>query len=339
MFFSVIVPIYNIEKYIKRCIESVLAQNFTDYELILVDDGSPDNCGAICDEYARVDDRIKVIHKVNGGLVSARQAGIQVAKGDYVFNLDGDDAMHEDALQNAYDILSKTKADIATFSIKYCYDDKDSEVFDDLMEEGLYDKAKMETHIYPKLLSDENMHHIFYFLCGKAIKRELLTGHQLRVNPAISLGEDLSCIVPCYLEAQSVYVSRAVSYLYMIRSDSISTDFKTAQITQVADVVKGLKEISLPVPADFEMQIARYSCFMCFAILAAAAEGKHFKALPKLEELIMSTVHKDEIPKASFTSLTTKSRIAISLMQKRKFKSAFYFLYLCKQIKCLMKKG
>ena len=163
MFFSVIVPIYNIEKYIKRCIESVLEQNFTDYELILVDDGSPDNCGAICDEYARVDDRIKVIHKVNGGLVSARQAGIQVAKGDYVFNLDGDDAMHEDALQNAYDILSKTKADIATFSIKYCYDDKDSEVFDDLMEEGLYDKAKMETHIYPKLLSDENMHHIFYF--------------------------------------------------------------------------------------------------------------------------------------------------------------------------------
>lgn len=339
MFFSVIVPIYNIEKYIKRCIESVLVQNFTDYELILVDDGSPDNCGAICDEYASKDDRIKVIHKVNGGLVSARQAGIQAAKGEYVFNLDGDDALCDDALQSAYDIISETKVDLVSFSYKYYIDGKVGKVVDDLLEEGLYDKAKMETHIYPMLLSDENMQHIFYFLWGKAIKRELLTGHQLRVNPAISLGEDLSCVVPCYLDAQTVYMSKKAVYLYTIRNDSISTDFKTAQVTQIADVVKGLREIALPVPVDFEMQIARYSCFMCFAILAAAAEGKHFKALPKLEELMLSTVHNELIPKASFSYLTKKSRIAIFLMKKRNFKFAFYFLYLCKQIKCLIKKG
>ena len=72
MLFSVIVPIYNVEKYLRRCIDSVLAQSFTDYELILVDDGSPDNCPPICDEYAKNDPRIKVIHKKNGGLVSAR---------------------------------------------------------------------------------------------------------------------------------------------------------------------------------------------------------------------------------------------------------------------------
>ena len=93
MLFSVIVPIYNIEKYLKRCIDSVLAQSFGDFELILVDDGSPDNCPAICDEYAAKDERIKVIHKENGGLVSARQEGIKIASGDYVFHLDGDDAV------------------------------------------------------------------------------------------------------------------------------------------------------------------------------------------------------------------------------------------------------
>ena len=98
MLFSVIVPIYNIEKYIRRCIDSVLLQSFTDFELILVDDGSPDRCGAICDEYAKKDERIKVIHKENGGLVSARQAGIKVASGDYIFHLDGDDAVLPDAL-------------------------------------------------------------------------------------------------------------------------------------------------------------------------------------------------------------------------------------------------
>ena len=101
MLFSVIVPIYNIEKYIRRCIDSVLEQSFTDYELILVDDGSPDGCGAICDEYAAKDTRIKVIHKQNGGLVSARQAGIKVASGDYIFNLDGDDSLLPNALESA----------------------------------------------------------------------------------------------------------------------------------------------------------------------------------------------------------------------------------------------
>ena len=101
MLFSVIVPIYNIEKYIRRCIESVLSQSFADFELILVDDGSPDNSGAICDEYAEKDERIQVIHKENGGLVSARQAGIRVASGDYIFHLDGDDAVLPDALDGA----------------------------------------------------------------------------------------------------------------------------------------------------------------------------------------------------------------------------------------------
>ena len=114
MLFSVIVPIYNIEKYIRRCIDSVLLQSFADFELILVDDGSPDMCGAICDEYAKKDERIKVIHKENGGLVTARQAGIKVAGGDYIFHLDGDDAILPDALESAYKIICDTGADIVS---------------------------------------------------------------------------------------------------------------------------------------------------------------------------------------------------------------------------------
>ena len=80
---SIIVPIYNIEGYIRECVGSILAQTYPDFELILVDDGSPDNCGRICDEYAEKDVRIKVIHKENGGLTSERNAGLSVAKGDW----------------------------------------------------------------------------------------------------------------------------------------------------------------------------------------------------------------------------------------------------------------
>ena len=333
MLFSVIVPIYNIEKYIRRCIESVLIQSFADFELILVDDGSPDMCGEICDEYAKTDERIRVIHKENGGLVSARQAGIRVAKGDYIFNLDGDDAITSTALEDAYKIICDTKADIVGFSYQCCQNGKNGEIINDLVEEGFYDKKGIEKHIMPKLLSDKNMEHMFYFLWGKAIKRDLVTKHQLSVNTAISLGEDLSCIVPCYLEAEKVYMSRKVAYLYTIRNDSISTDFKTNQIVQIADVIKGLRKLDMKKPSDFDEQISRYSCFMCFAILAAAAEGNHFNAINKIKDLILNSLHKEEIQKAEFERVSLKSRIAIKLMKKQKIRTAFYFLNLCKKIK------
>ena len=338
MLFSVIVPIYNIEKYIRRCIDSVLMQSFADFELILVDDGSPDNCGAICDEYAAKDSRIKVIHKENGGLVSARQAGIKIASGDYIFNLDGDDAVLPHALESAYKIICDTNADIISFSYKCSINGKIGDVVEDLADEGLYNKSQIIEHIFPKLLSDKNMNHIFYFLWGKAIKRELAQKHQLYVNPAISLGEDLSCIVPCFLEAETVYMSKTAVYLYTIRNDSISTDFKTHQITQIEDVILGLRNLSIKKPKDFDEQISRYSCFMCFAILAAAAEGNHFNSIRKLEELISASVHKEEIKKAYFENITIKSRIAIFLMKKQKISLAFYFLYFCKELK-RMRKG
>lgn len=339
MLFSVIVPIYKIEKYLKRCIDSVLSQTYGGYELILVDDGSPDNCPQICDDYAKIDDRIKVIHKKNGGLVSARQAGIMEAAGDYIFHLDGDDSLCPDALENAYKVIQETKADMVSFSYRCNINGEIGDVVDDLVPEGLYDKTRIEEQIYPKLLSDKNMQHLFYFLWGKAIKRELAVKHQLAVNPAISLGEDLSCVVPCFLEAETVYMSKKAIYLYTIRNDSISTDFKTAQITQIEDVIRGLKALTLQKPKDFDAQIARYSCFMCFAILAAAAEGNHFNALRKLKERIRNSLHHEEIKKARFETVTIKSRITIWLMQRNRLGLAFYFLYLCKEMKRMRKGG
>lgn len=333
MLFSVIVPIYNIEKYIKRCINSVLEQSFTDFELILVDDGSPDNCPKICDEYAKIDSRIKVIHKENGGLVSARQAGIKEASGDYVFNLDGDDAITLDALETAQKIIADTNADIVSFSYKCCVNDVVGEEVEDFAEEGFYNKSQIEEHIYPKLLSNENMQHMFYFLWGKAIKRELLIKHQLNVNPSISLGEDLSCVVPCYLDAQTVFISKKPTYLYTIRNDSISTHFKTSQIRQIEDVILGLRALNTVKPKDFEEQISRYSCFMCFAILAAAAQGNHFNCIKEIKQLIKNSVHNEEIKKARFENITMKSKIAISLMKRQHISLAFYFLFLCKEIK------
>ena len=88
---SVIVPVYNVEPYLKQCLDSIIAQTYTNMEIIIVDDGSPDNCPAICDLYAKADNRIKVIHKENGGLSSARNAGLEIAAGEYIGYIDSDD--------------------------------------------------------------------------------------------------------------------------------------------------------------------------------------------------------------------------------------------------------
>lgn len=104
---SILVPIYKVEKYLSRCIESVLAQDFADWELILVDDGSPDRCPEICDEYARKDERIRVVHKENGGLVSARLAGFQESRGGYLVFLDADDYLLPAALATLYNAISE----------------------------------------------------------------------------------------------------------------------------------------------------------------------------------------------------------------------------------------
>ena len=110
---SVIVPVYNVEKYIRKCVDSILAQTYKNIEIILVDDGSTDLSSQICDEYQNGFDNVTVIHKDNGGLVSARKAGIEVVKGDYVSCVDGDDWIDEDMISYLYNIVRDNKSDIA----------------------------------------------------------------------------------------------------------------------------------------------------------------------------------------------------------------------------------
>ena len=339
MFFSVIVPVYKVEEYLPKCIESVLTQGFSDFELILVDDGSPDSCPQICDEYEEKDERIKVIHKPNGGLASARRAGIKVAQGDYVFNLDSDDLIENDVLETAYKIINETDCEIVSFAYRWVKNGKTVKITNDCLDEGLYSEKDIEKHIYPKLLMDKNMEHVSYYLSGKAVKRELLTPHQLNVSEEISLGEDLCCVVPCYLNAKSVYISKKDAYLYTVRETSLSKKFNTQQICLIENVINEISKNDTHKVVDFHEQLCRYSCFMCFAILATAAEGNYFKSIKAIKDNIKNSLHSEKIPRAEFKNISIKSRITIFLMQKKCYNTAFYFLNLCKNIKKVLKKG
>ena len=114
---SVIVPVYKVEKYLKRCVDSILAQTYPCLEVILVDDGSPDGCPAICDEYAREDRRVRVIHKENGGICTARNAGLLQAEGQYVSFIDSDDFMDLVAYEKIIKVLKNNQADILDLSL------------------------------------------------------------------------------------------------------------------------------------------------------------------------------------------------------------------------------
>lgn len=116
---SVIIPVYKVEAYLKRCVESIVNQTYQNLEIILVDDGSPDRCPILCDGWAQKDNRIRVIHKENGGLSDARNAGMAVATGGYISFVDSDDWVESDFLQTMFDLLQKTKADIAECGVKY----------------------------------------------------------------------------------------------------------------------------------------------------------------------------------------------------------------------------
>lgn len=115
---SIIVPVYGVEKYLNACVDSILAQTYQNLEVILIDDDSPDRCGAICDEYARRDSRVKVIHKPNGGAASARNRGLDIAKGDYICLIDSDDWVTPDFVEKLRHALIKAQADVSVCSFK-----------------------------------------------------------------------------------------------------------------------------------------------------------------------------------------------------------------------------
>ena len=131
---SIIVPVYQVETYLRQCIDSILAQTFTDFELILVDDGSKDKSGEICEEYAGKDGRVRVIHKENGGLSDARNAGLEQAAGEYFMFVDSDDYIAPTMIERLYNSIQSESADIAACNLCYVFDKKEKKDFSTAME-------------------------------------------------------------------------------------------------------------------------------------------------------------------------------------------------------------
>ncbi len=221
---SVVVPIFNTEDYLKKCIESILHQTYKNLDIILVDDGSTDSSSQICDFYSNKDSRVTVIHKQNGGLVSARKAGVRAAKGHYIVNVDGDDWIEQDRIKElVHNGICHSGADMvymAGYSRDYANDhiliepDISAHTFD------AEQKAQMLSMIFDP--QEAFKVKIGWCLCAWAIKRELLQEKQPLINEKIVLGEDAICVLFCLVSAQRVSVIKQNGYHYVQRTSSIT---------------------------------------------------------------------------------------------------------------------
>lgn len=212
---SVIVPVYKAEKYLRRCLDSILGQTMSDFEVILIDDGSPDNSGEICDEYAAKDSRFRVIHKENGGASKARNIGLDIAKGKYVWFIDADDWIDGDALSK---LMSDLDADIIFFGFKRLFKDGKTSICQIQANSSEFKYNYID--IIEKLFNSDEAY--MGYTWNKLFKREILESGKIRFNEDLIIKEDEVFCFEYLRHTKSISISHLTPYNYRILDSSIS---------------------------------------------------------------------------------------------------------------------
>jgi glycosyltransferase involved in cell wall biosynthesis len=241
---SIIIPIYNSEAFLDKCIQSAINQSYKNIEVILVDDGSIDSSGEICDNYSSIDNRIKTIHKNNGGLVSSRKTGLIASTGEYVLYIDGDDWIELNLIEHYVEQIIKYNADVVVSSHIVNLEGREDILMNSLPS-GVYDKDKLKSTVYPKMLYTGKFSQfgIFSYSWGKLYKKEILLENQLNVDENITMGEDALCLYPTLLDANTLVILEQPGYHYRQRADSLIKTLRKIEISKMQKVYDDLKNI------------------------------------------------------------------------------------------------
>lgn len=223
---SIIIPVYKVEKYLEKCIQSVINQTYKNIQIILVDDGSPDNCGKICDEYAERDQRIEVIHKSNGGLSDARNKGLEIAKGEYIGFVDSDDYIEADMYEVLYNLLKQYNADV---SICNFYTVSQEKIAIKNADNGIKEYNRIE--ILKEILLDNN---IQSYAWNKLYKKELFNEIKYPVGKKY---EDIGTTFYLLEKCNKVVVTGKPEYYYINRQDSIVNNVTETTITDYIELI------------------------------------------------------------------------------------------------------
>ncbi len=219
---TVIVTVYNVEAYINQCIESVMNQTYQNLQIILIDDGSVDDSGNICDTYADKDERIQIVHKKNAGLIAARRQGVEMAKGDLISFVDGDDCIDPNMYECMIDAYKNEKADMITSGMIWEWESR-TEVLYDNIEEGIYIKEEIQNKIFPRLMSDmvNERQGITASVCNKLFNPVLLNQVICSIDPELTLGEDGAITYSFAVCADKIRIMNQSWYHYRQRDNSM----------------------------------------------------------------------------------------------------------------------
>ncbi len=275
MKFSVIVPIYKVEKYLRQCIESILNQTYRNIEVILVDDGSPDACPQICDEYEKKDGRIIVIHKTNGGLSDARNAGIIHAQGDYLIFLDGDDYwQNECVLEKISARIQLTDVEVLSFSYKDYYEraNKESSHFPNISSMPLDRKTKEQQLEY---LTQNGIY--ISSACNKAIKRDTIQKKDLLFYVGIT-SEDIPWSMKLMARAMSFDFLSEEIFVYRHRIGSISRTINQYSVDNLKNNILRCLGIVKDQDSTYSKYYYRYAAYQYATFIKFQSFGDSFFA-------------------------------------------------------------
>ena len=317
---SVIVPIYKVEQVLKRCVDSILSQTYENLEIILVDDGSPDQCPAICDAYARQDARIKVVHKKNGGLTSAWKEGVRHAEGEWLGFVDSDDWIEP----NIYEPLKAQQADMSMAGLVFDYEDPNyppRKEGNRLTKE--YYSAKEWQELFPVLINDGSFigRTIQPSRVTKLFRRELVEQNLDLWDDRVTVGEDLQMVFAAAIDAKGVcVVPDYYPYHYWYNTASMTGQYDARYLEKIKLLRERMEAISDAKKGyDFRPQIR--NDFLSLAIMAVKNEiwrnhrDPFFTVLQKTKEMCRDKAVQEALNNHTMDSLGLSVKIYIFMMK------------------------
>lgn len=325
---SVVVPVYNVEKYIHRCVNSLTNQSFKDIEIILVDDGSPDACPSICDDLLKTDKRIKVIHKRNGGLSSARNAGMRIARGKYIGFVDSDDDVELDMYEKMVRTAEQTDVDFVMCD--YIRIDKCGNKYLKSLDirTGVYNKDNIRETIYPSLIMGENLEYGPLLSVWQCIYRmDFLKKHELQFDEEVIWSEDNIFSAFIGYHANSFYYLKGSGlYHYYENYGTITTSYRKGSWLVYCTMNDHLKSFFEQVDDyDFSRQLALHLMFYACNCISQLMTLDKKHAISGLREIINSDRMSSIMKTTRMPKVHIKLYIQLILM-KYHMVSVLYYL-------------
>lgn len=276
LLFSVVVPVYNVQPFLAQCVSSILSQTCKDFELILVDDGSTDGCAQMCDHYALLDSRVRVIHKENGGLVSARKTGVDIAQGEYTGYVDGDDWVEVCWLDTLKQIAVSQNPDVILFNAYKTVDGTDKEL-DTTIFYGDYTYKDLTEYVWPNMLCNMTKKSYAFGILpavwAKMCKTTLLKDALCR-DGRITFGEDAACTYLLLSSAQHVIGIRDRLYHYRQNRGSMTKVYDDKRFERLCYLFDYMKKTVLVKNPQLSSQFARYQFFCIVYAIINEAKSK-----------------------------------------------------------------